>query len=135
MAMRPVIKSFVFFFVLFICQFCVAKSAHFESEGVKVEYELCDESKIKNFFFPKNENIRLLSDDTVYVVGHVSRVESQNADDLLCQLIFFSEGRRGLKRIANVGWISCGKFFILELGSRDLYGDDLICELEVKMRK
>lgn len=58
--MKVNLKYFAFFFVLLICQFCEAEIAIFESEGVNVEYEICDESKIKNFFFPNNENIELL---------------------------------------------------------------------------
>lgn len=128
-------KNILFRFILYIILYlsCSPVFSHAMENNLNIEYKVVEASELKSYFFKDNTNIILSSND-LYVIGYVSQTMPFKYD-IYCKLYFFNPGRRGLKRIADVGWVSDGKFFILKLGSKNIYSKELVYEIKIEMRK
>ncbi len=99
--------------------------------NAKIEYKVVYAKEIANFFENAPKNISL---NELYVIGYISQ-DTPVKHDISCTAYFYNKDKKGLKRIANLGFIGNGKFFILQLGSDEIYDKDLVYELKVDFRK
>ena len=122
-------KVILYAAIMFACHGLYSQTME---NNLKVEYKIVEASQIKDSFFKDAENIK--SSDELYVVGYISQ-DLPFKYDISCTLYFFNPGKKGLKRAANVGWVSTGKFFMVKLGSKNVFAKDIACEVEIDMRK
>ncbi len=101
--------------------------------GICVSYKVVQAREIETTFFKDSSNAKPMPND-LYVIGYI-RQNIPVKYDVSCTLYFYNPGQRGLKRIAKIGWIGTGKFFLLQLGSKDIYSKDLQYEIKIDMRK
>lgn len=120
------LKKFIVLALLLVCNFALGYE-----NNAKIEYKVVYAKEIANFFGNTPKNI---SPNELYVIGYISQ-DTPVKYDISCTAYFYNKGKKGLKRIANLGFIGNGKFFILQLGSDKIYDKDLVYELKVDFRK
>ena len=129
--MKKFISYFLFISLFYICHINTFGSTM--ENGISVSYTVVDAKELEASFFKNDSGVKLLPND-LYVMGYI-RQDIPVKHDVSCSLYFYNSGQRGLKRIAKIGWIGTGKFFLLQLGSKDIYSKNLQYEIKIDMRK